>query len=228
MPTTAYNISMIQRRATNYSRPQILDILNEVQQIVYSQETEQTTYIDPATGMPPYIQTTEGVYTYDAPSNCRRTACVFSMSLPNSFSRTRPVGPRREYYFRNKGYYKIAVASRDKQPDGTLAQVIFQEDPGTTTDKYYHSYWLEFPELLDESQQLILPDHVHFYLRRAVIAMISNEEYGETGGDIMMIEEIAKKIRKELNRGEQSTLGQTPVMEEYQEFPDAGYDNYRF
>jgi hypothetical protein len=225
MPTTEYNVLRIKDRVGQYSPQQILDVLDEIQLIVYSQDCDQTQKIDPATGLPPFIHTNSGVYHYNCPSDCRRTAAIFSQSLPKSYSRTRPVGPRREYYFRNRGYNLIAASSRDATPSDR-ATVDFQDDPGHSHDQYYHLYYIQPPRLTDISIQLTIPDHLHFYLRRAVLAMLSTESHGETGMDDAVIEEIARKIRNQLNGGFQAMAGRTPIPEELQDYPESSYDNW--
>jgi len=228
MPSTEYNVSRIVERITNYSRAQVLEVLNEVQLIVYSQDVEQTLYLDPATGLPPFITTTAGVFHYDCPVNCRRTAQVFSRSLNNTYSRSRPVGPRKEYYFMSKGYHLIAVSSRDALPGGVLATIDFQEDPGDSTDKYYHLFYILPTELTSEDIQLTIPEELHYDMRRAVFAMLSTENYGENGYDGQIMDMLSRKIRNKLNGGAQADIGKTNIREEYQEFPDSGSYGYRF
>ena len=94
MPSTEYNVSMIRRRCPSESPEAVVDILNEIQVIVYSQDCRQNQYIDPATGPPPYIATTDGVFTYNCPVNCRRTAAILTLDPQRRYNRERPVGPR--------------------------------------------------------------------------------------------------------------------------------------
>lgn len=229
MPTTLYNVNRILDRCPNYQVQDIVDLLNEIQTVVYSQDVEQFYYLDPSTGFPPFVVTTQGQYQYDCPANCRRTAIVFSANLPTTYSRTRPVGPRREYYFRNRGYFSIPVSQYDAIPDsGQVARIIFRDDPGDSTDKYYHLYWLLPNTISDLGDQLDIPPHLHYRIRSGVIAMLSSEQYGNSNYQEDMIDRLARKIRSEMHRGAQPRSGQTPWQEEFQEYPDAGYHGYRF
>jgi hypothetical protein len=208
-------------------REDIRDTLSEIQLIVYSQDCEQTTYLDPATGMPPFIATTDGVFHYECPANCRRTAVVFAEGLPIQFNRTRPVGPQKTYYFRNKGYHTVDVISRDAL-ENHLATLDFQGNPGTTTNQFYHLYYLKPAAITDEeTQSLLIPEHLHWLLRKAVIAMYTSEEYGDTDREEVAMERIARKIRNALNAGTQTRVGVTPWQEQDQDIPNTGFYGYR-
>lgn len=224
MPTTEYNVSMILRRLPNESPEFIVTVIDEIQQIVYSQECLQTQKIED-TGMPPLLTTVEGVYEYDCPADCRRTAAIFTTSTPNVHNRERPVGPRREYYFRNKRYYLLAAETRDANPN-SVAKIYFQEDPGSTTDKYYHLYYIQPPVVSDISIQLTLPAHTHYILREAVVSMLTSDEYGKSSFDEAIMRKAVKKIRTELNRGYSGNTGITPIRVEDQEYDGIGHRGY--
>jgi len=221
MPTTQYNIDRIQERVTNRTRETIRDVLNEVQLIVYSQDCFQTQRIN-SDGMPPLLVTQDGVYQYDAPEECRRTESIFTLN-PITRSRSRPVGPRREYYFRSKGYYGVPVATRDATLADPLCKIIFQDNPGETTENFYHLYYIKPTPILDESTQLTLPEETHYLLRKAVIAMFTTSDYGESSFDDSVIERVSKKIRNSLNRGKQGIAGRTPICAEYQDDCNRSY-----
>jgi hypothetical protein len=225
MPTTEYNVDMILRRCQGETPEMVLQIMNEIQAIVYSQECLQTVKIM-STGMPPFITTQQGVYEYDCPADCRTTSAIFTSSTPRIFNRQRPVGPRKQYYFRQKGYYQLSAETRDATP-GVLGKIYFQEDPGTTTDQYYHLYHVKPPDLGTIDTQLILPDEVHHLLRDAVISNITSDEYGKSNFDEAIMEKLKKAARNKLNKGYFGGYGKTPVPEEYQEFSnELGYRGY--
>lgn len=217
MPSTTYNIDRIMERVPNASREAVREVLNEVQLIVYSQDCLQTTKLS-SNGMPPYLVTTDDVYEYACPADCRRTAMIFAAGTPKGYTRQRPVGPRKEYYFRNKGFYPLGHEQRDASIDA-VARVFLTENPGTTTEQYYHLYYLKATPIDSEEIQLTLPEETHWLLRKAVVAMLTTEEYGESQFDSNVMEKIARKIRNSLNKGLQGNSGQTPIPEEYQDFP---------
>lgn len=226
MQSTEYNVDMIYRRCSKETPEMILQILNEVQNIVYSQNCLQTTRLT-STGMPPFINTQQGVYEYDAPADCRVTSAIFTASTPKVFNRQRPVGPRREYYFRNKGFYLLSAETRYQTPQEPVCKIYFQEDPGTTTNQYYHLYHIKPVELKSMDVPLTLPDEVHYLLREAVISMITSDEYGKSNFDEAIFEKVAKKIRNSLNKGYFGGWGKTPIQEEMQEYSnELGHRGY--
>ena len=207
--TLAQMITRIKRSNGNYSRLQILNALNEMVEIVYEQEMEQVTKYDSSTGMPPYIETTEGQYEYDCPADCRRTVAIFSKNSNNVYTSNTRQSPYQEYIYKGQSYTRIPVHSTDAGVDGTLAKVTFQDDPGTTTDEYYHVYTLKHTELTFESQSIPIPANSHWYLRIGTLAMLAAEDYGETAIHIATIEDVKKKIRKEMNKGAQARTNRT-------------------
>ena len=225
MGTTEYNIDMIMRRTPKESPETIREILNEVQMIVYSQDCRQVTYIDPSTGLPPYLVTTDAVYVYDCPANCRRTAAILTLNPERRYDSQRPAGPRREYFYRGREYYKIAADSRDATISD-VAKVYLQDNPGSTTDKYLHLYYLKPTEISDVSIQLTLPEDVHYMLRKGVIALITADEYGDSGYEEQVMKSLARKIRNKLNGGSDGTAGETPIQAEYREYDQIGYGHY--
>lgn len=224
MPSTAYNITIIKAAVNNYSRPQILDVLNEMQMIIFDHPTMQNSKINPNTGMPPYLVTTQGVREYACPADCKETLSIFWEIPPRGYTSY----PRRamysEYVYRGASYYKIAVNSKNALYD-ELATVTFVDDPGDSTDKYFHEYTTKPVSLTSEAIQLSIGEEVHYLLRQAVIAMLSTENYGQTGFDTSVIEQAAKKIRISLSRGAQPRSYRTPIQTEFRD-EDYGYKEY--
>ncbi len=214
MPTTVYNIDRIIKRVPEASRADILDVLDEIQTIVYSQDCLQTLKLE-STGLPPLLVTTKGVYQYNAPSDCRRIEAIVTQSLSVNRTRSRPVGPRKEYYFRNKSFYKVAASTRDANISD-LAKIYLEDDPGDTTNVYYLVYYIKPTPLTAEDVELTIPEELHYRIRSAVIAMFTTEDYGESGFDNEVIKKTAREVRNSLNRGYQSNVGMTPIQEEYQ------------
>jgi hypothetical protein len=217
MPTTEENVYLIHRKCANATIPEIISAMDEVQLITYSQNCFQTTKIE-STGLPPILATTNLVYEYNCPSDCRKTAAVFIESPTRGYSRV--IGYEREYYFHNKRYVAVDGEGRSANIN-TVAKFYFKDNPGTTTDKYYHLYYLKPTRITDISIELTLPEETHYLLRKAVIAMFTTEEYGESPLDAAVIEKVAKKIRASLNSGYGSSLGITQWQPEYLDYPGA-------
>ena len=217
MPTTEYNVRRIQERVSEKSIPEILDTLDEIQLIVYSQDCAQTMKIG-SEGVPPYLVTTNNQYQYDCPADCRRTAAILSIEDTRGYSVHRNAEPRTQYNFRQRQWQKIPATSVDATVD-SVATVTFRDNPGSTTQIYYHLYHIKPTALSDISIQLTIPEYLHWRLRKAVIAMFNEESYGSSPLDESIIEKVARDIRNGLNKGWQGGIRQTPIPLEYQRFP---------
>jgi len=224
MPSTAQNITKIFNAVKNYSREQIREELNELQLIVYSENMMQNSKIDPATGMPPYLVTTAGQFQYDCPADCRETLGIFWESARNGYTASNIRGESTYYQYKQSSYRMEPVTSRNALAD-TLATVTFLNDPGDTTERFFHDYTIRPTFISSESIQLDIPEELHYLMRKAVIAVLSTENYGETGFDDAVIKEISKKIRRKLNKGTQARANRTPIQPEFMD-GDLPY-NYR-
>ena len=220
MPTTLYNVQRILARAPEQSPQTVLDVLNEIQLIVYSQDCIQTQKIE-ANGKPPYLVTQDKVFEYDAPDDCRRTASVFLSNRNRAGYNNGPVGPMNIFYFQKTGYREVKVATRDATID-VPAKVYFERNPGATTDIFYHLYYIKAKPLTSIDVQLTVPEETHWMLRKAVISMLTGDSYGNSDQEEAMLKRVAREIRNSLNRGYQSGVGMTPIQPELQDGENFG------
>jgi hypothetical protein len=208
MPTTAQNVAWLHLRNPKYSAAQILEFLNEVHMNCVHQEIDYFTYRDPTTGLPPYLVTTAGVYTYDCPDNCRKTSKVFLHGEKGwrggyhyHLERSREHGD--EFMFDNRFYTSLPnIIQRDAYAD-VLATVTFggHYDPGTHSNRYHHLYYIKANQILTIDDQMQLPDELHFGIRKAISAYMATEDYGESSQDESTMMRIAKDVRNKLGRG---------------------------
>ena len=221
MPSTSYNVTMIRSACGNFSRQQILDVLNEVSLIAFQNNTMLVEKIDTATGMPPLLTTIAGQRHYSCPADCRETAAIF-IEEPLSYMPTQQKGVYGEYIWKQQRYYRVPI----KQTPATrnaLATITFVDDPGTTSDKYYHYYFMKHTPILSESIELPFPEEVHYLIRDGVIQMLKGESYSAGLGNIGPIEQIVNRIRSKLNKGANSRSYRTPVPEELRDDDFIGY-----
>jgi hypothetical protein len=232
MPSLTFNIDRIIARIPSEGRPAILDALSEIQTIIYGSDCAQTQKIDPLTGHPPLLVTVSGQLQYDVPSDCRRTAAV----LFRPPRRGEVIWPACRHFnsdlppisFLGRRYPAVRVSTRDTLP-GAAGTITFTHDPGDTTDRYYHLYYIKPTPLTDETtDSLTLPDEVHYLLRQAVIAMFTSDEYGQSPLEQQTIENVAKKVRNALNRGYQASRGRVPCQIENQDVFGDGSDYYNY
>lgn len=205
MSNTSQQVTLIKYRAPKYSREEILSVLSEVYAMVYNQNVNFTEYIDPTTGMPPFLATSAGVYSYDCPATCREVEALFSES-PEYFNGYVPDQNDLGYFkwLDNEwflAHYKPYPATTD-----TVAKVIFNNryDPGTTTEKYYLLYWKKALPLDTEAVEMQMPIEMMLKMRKAVLCMLAVEDYGDGMNEYKMIEDIKRDFRNMYNNKSQS------------------------
>lgn len=220
MPTTTYNITRIKKAVDNVGRQEILDVLDEICLIALQDNTMRVERIDPATGKPPFLATEAGKLKYDCPADCRETAAVF-------VENTRTYSPfpsdfYKDYVWREIQYQKVVVKQISATID-TLATVQFPDDPGDTTEIYYHQYFFKYTKMTSEAVQLPFPEELHYVVRNGVIQMLRGETYSSGMGDIDPIQKVVSLIRSKLNKGANYRLNRTPVQVEQRDDDFAGY-----
>jgi hypothetical protein len=222
--TTRELVVYIQRKASQYTPVEILSLLDQVQKVVLSKVTAQRTVIDETTGMPPYLATTDGVYTYNCPANCKRTSAIFSDSVP-SYSRQYD-GDFKEYTYNKSQYIGMPIKSTDAQY-GVLAKLTFVGlNPGTTTNKYFHLYSFKAPDITALTVNLSIPENHHLEIVDGVLARIKSEKFGDNSEWQYWTRRTMPDIVSELNSGAQPYLGSTLTQPEYRNYPGA-YMGYR-
>lgn len=228
MPTTRQNVSWIKDRNPKYSPEQILSILDEVHYRIRSLNIDYNYYLDSTTGMPPFLATIDGVYSYDCPDNCRKTSHIFCWRENNSYPGKSYYGSGRHFRQDNSEIFnwrgrEFLSLNYTQQQDKTLrqnAKVIFgsEYNPGTTTDKYYHLYWVVPARIEDVEDELEIPEEFSFEIREAVSAILSTEDYGETGFDDSVLAKAALRISNGLSAGSMRRPTNPTWKREYRDF----------
>lgn len=200
MATTAENISILKRLLPKFSREELLPAFSDVVQMCYGSGAKAIYYLVPTTGRPPFLVTTAGQYEYDMPSDCNRVVAVFSEYPQDSMYYSRDHDGTAVYTWMDREYPLANVDTRPKTPDD-VAKVIFPNDPGATTDKYYTLYELCHPELTTDQVQVRIPAEYHRLLRQAVRLELADESYGAARDENKAVDDILRRIRNGLNRG---------------------------
>ncbi len=222
MPSTTYNVTMIQSACGNYSRQQILEVLNEVSLIAYQNNTMLVEKIDTATGMPPLFTTIAGQRHYQCPVDCRETAAIF-IENPMSYLPSQQRGVYGEYIWKQQRYYRVPIKQVSATRNG-LATVTFVDDPGSTTDIFYHCYFVRHVPILSEFIELPFPEEVHYLIRDGVIQMLKGESYSAGMGNVGPIEQMVNRIRSKLNKGANARTYRTPIQQVDRDDNYSGYD----
>lgn len=146
----------------DWSRTSILSFLNEIQNMIFCQDTTVHMQMYGSTGKDPVLTTTAGTYEY-------------TISTANGFS---------ENSWRVTSVYSVSIDDpedvilKDASPGG-YATVIFKSDPGST-DFYIRSY--RFPTQLSiESTQLEIPASYHItHVYEGLIGLIEKARSGKS------------------------------------------------
>ena len=209
-------VSYLQKKASAFTPAELLQLLDQVQKIVYSKVTAQTEVIDEATGMPPFLATQDNIFTYDCPANCQRTLAIFAQNLQGYVLTNSDYGP--QYYgWGGKRYANLMVKSTDAYY-GQVATITFQNNPQTYANRYYHHYNLKPIDILSTNIQMQIPEQFHLDVVDGVLARIRNERYGDQSDWRMWVEKVVPTILHELNKGAQLHLGETRTRPEYQHY----------
>jgi hypothetical protein len=227
---TSQQVTLIKYRAPKYSREEILSVLSEVYGMVYNQNVKFTEYLDPTTGMPPFLATTAGTYSYNCPTNCREVEAVFSKSTQyyNGYYPDQN-DPDFINYMNQEWFlaqYKPYPATTD-----TVAKVMFNNlfDPGTTTDQYYLLYWLKAETLDSESVEMQMPQEMMLLMRKAVLCMLGVEDYGDGMNEYALIERIKRDFRNMYNNKAQSQhVGHVLPQPEYRVYSGSQFGRRPF
>lgn len=215
-------ISYIQRKASNFTRQELLDLLDEVQKIVYSSNTATTRVAFNNNGMPPFLATIDGIYVYTCPDNCRRTKSIFAQTL-TSYASIGYNSRYKEYIFRDRAYYEIPIRSTDATETAN-AMVTFGDNPGTTASTYYHLYYVRAINLISENVQLSLPVENHIELAHGVIALARMEKFGNSNEWEYWKNNTLNRIRYNLNQGAQGNISGTLTQREYRNYDRSNYN----
>ena len=211
-------MAYLKRRVTNWTREELLLETNEIQKLIYAQSNKQIRVVDPTTGLPPFLATTATVHDYDCPADCRRTIAIFTRDFVGSNRQNSNDGYNR-YRYGQLFYFNQPITARDRTP-GTVATVTFTNDPGTTTDVFFHFYEAAPPELTSESIPLFLPEKHHLKLIDGVLARVRSEKFGAESEWFNWEYNILPKIIVDMNQGDGGNIGHTQTRMEYQYYFD--------
>lgn len=141
---TSAIVSLVQKQYPDWSETMICEILNEIQRLVFTQNTTPHMRMYGTTGKDPILTTVAGTYEYNINTgsgftyNAWRVTDVYSSSID----------------------YPKDVIKLDADPVTGCARVIFKEDPGTTS--YYVKAYKLPPQITSTTIQLSIPHGYHF------------------------------------------------------------------
>lgn len=163
-------ITYVKRRAPAWSRADILDLLNDIQETVFSNSAELLRYLDESTGRDKILTTTQGTYVYELSASAFGADIHF---IENIYQYENPEG----YY--NKQFLEDVAANTFKATGSTMAKIVFNEDPGDS--EYYITCFRKPTPITSENVQPEIPEYMLLkYVYGGVIGLIEMAEHGDS------------------------------------------------
>jgi len=182
MYTVREVIDLVSYTANDWPPERIILIINEIVREMQRGNTELAEYIDPTTGLPYMLATTDGTYFYAMPTLCRKikNVLVRASAVTETYS-TR--FQSQEISYLNEAWYSLlniktwpkGVASVS---GSDVASLIFPDNPGTTTGLYYVPYWYDPSEITSINSTIGVVTDYQGLLVEGVIARIQAYQYG--------------------------------------------------
>jgi hypothetical protein len=194
----------------------IASMLTRCQNLLYSKPCRETVFIDPATGNHPLLSTTAGQFDYPLPDvskvieglarDLRLFFCFQVYALGTNVSTVlyleRDGGViRRETGRQGAKYIYNTTGSEATEEDA--ARVMFNFDPGTTTDKYRMICTLEPMPIDSESIPLMVSKNYEWALIEGTLGFIEYFDLGRSD----RLDQFKLKLAKEFWRGNPAAEG---------------------
>ena len=202
--STVTLISRLKSRAKGWGEPDLLKLVQAGQDDLFSNDPIQRTFTgETGKGMPPYLQTTDGVYRYEIKSanlseNITKTIGTVALNLVayqvlrvfidaagTLYGRV-PSGLDYPYRYGNhvsQNTERLSIADipvRSEIATQTTPPILdFYDNPGTTTDKYFVEFTYLPPRLTSTSIPLFVPINFEKALFDYVMGEIQMEENGK-------------------------------------------------
>jgi len=210
-------VEYVRQRASGFTAQMVLDLLDHVHKVVLSRGLAQNYVLDGTTGLPPYLATTDGTYTYDCPTDCLRTEAICTESAVG-YSKYNYGGKQRYYMFNGSQYYALPIRQVDATA-GSLANVTFVDyNPGDTTTTYLHLYTPKPTDLTSVNVEMQVPERYALDMAHGVIALIRAQKYGADMEYEAWMQRTLPRICDGLNRGAQISTNQVPMQSENKEY----------
>lgn len=195
----------------------VAPIVRDVVNILCRTENSRFLSIDPATGRPPILATTDSIFgPYYGPDTCWRVSNILLKEPALSYGISDYGTSDGEYPYTNttepicingNWYYPYHFCKFDDALDNGLVTGYFSRNPGTSTAKYYmQAYELPTP-VTSSSVPLPIPDSYgchRLYVLPACLALIEAIDHGNYADGVAYIEGTIKPLMwKALNKGAQ-------------------------
>ena len=210
------------RQAAGWTTPQLLNVLNTVQNTLYKYECPQNLLIDTATGRPPLLTTTQNQFVYNGPANTWRVSNILLRWYRNSsydyeyydygindygYYDAPPVNTTEPININGNFYLPFYFVNCRDATEGGLPSIRFSRSPGDTQTTYFIQAYEAPTQITSKNQQLTIPDSngAHLkYVYPAFLAAIEGFNQGNMKEAMAYIEtQICPNIWRVMRGGAQ-------------------------
>ena len=228
---TTQLVDEIVRRFKNFERDGedgVLQYLNAANAILYQVEAEQTIVFDQVTGMLPVLATIAGQNVYTLPDEYWRCGNILvsaararhEFGYASQFAFGSPHGCRSEdlIVYGGHRYWPVEkVKTRDSARSGSPVQILFQGDPGTTTNVYHIRGYKRPTNILSETVDVDIPEPLDIEcLVPATCSLIDGVLNGTYPEALQYVKRTyGPVVQKRLNGGAQGSIDAEPMGRYY-------------
>jgi hypothetical protein len=218
MPTTSQNITTIIQQLNGWDRDGqhgVLPFYNEANNILLQNENEEMVKVDNATGLLPLLTTLAGQFKYSLPSGVWRIDSILVLIPTESTYGINPLSTfqlddRPVKYVKWAGHKFLQFqAVRCYDEDTLNAGILFQLDPGDSTDFFYYYGYVKPNQITAETIQSQIPGRYH--MSHLIPATIKLLEGIQNGTMMQARQEINTLIKpdfwNEMNKGGKQRSG---------------------
>lgn len=198
----------------------VLRYLNKAHLSLMTQECEQLLVLDEATGVLPLLTTTAGEPAYNAADSIWRIAEVLIATDDNyqvDYDSPR-MSQRNEVVVAGMRYYPFPFVrqTRDRKDSSNPARIIFSQDPGDTTDRFYLRQYRRPTDILSLSiQHDVPPPYDYDILLPATGKLIEAVQSGNYAEAHQALKVFKSEMAEALNGGIQGSYDCEPVRREF-------------
>jgi hypothetical protein len=125
------------------------------------------------------------------------------------------------YNLRGREYY-LEPFTQNELTESADNTIWFDNDPGDTTDKYYHMFFRAPPKITSVDSHLLIPSQHNLRLQACVLELIAHEDYGDRDSLEYIENKLAKRIWADMDKAKQGRPIRTPLRVQ-----DRWIGNYR-
>lgn len=184
----------------------ILKLIQEAQDELLDFEGRETIFVDPATGVAPYLQTQGGVRLYTVDEDNLSCSIVVNgrdvrakKVLGVYYLGTGSAYPQHQLYADYLGsgtVLRVPVAGMECT-DVSDAQVRFRDDPGTYENRFQVLFTWEAPRLLSVNIPLMVPAEFESAIEDYVLGKITSYAHGRSNDRTVKFERYWKPRYKD-------------------------------